>query len=94
MGLTIFGLASLIAAYAPTPLVLIAARTLLAIGAAMMMPATLSIIRTTFSDERERSLAVGIWASVSSVGAGMGPLVGGFYWNISGGDRCSSSIFL
>lgn len=78
MGLTIFGLASLIAAYAPTPLVLIAARTLLAIGAAMMMPATLSIIRTTFSDERERSLAVGIWASVSSVGAGMGPLVGGF----------------
>lgn len=78
MGLTIFGLASLIAAYAPTPLVLIAARTLLAIGAAMMMPATLSIIRTTFSDERERSLAVGIWASVSSVGAGMGPLIGGF----------------
>ncbi|WP_340003668.1 MFS transporter [Paenibacillus sp. FSL K6-0276] len=85
MGLTIFGMASLIAAYAPTPLVLIAARTLLAIGAAMMMPATLSIIRTTFSDERERSLAVGIWASVSSVGAGMGPLIGGlllehFWW--------------
>jgi DHA2 family multidrug resistance protein-like MFS transporter len=78
MGLAIFGIASLIAAYAPTPLVLIAARTLLAIGAAMMMPATLSIIRTTFSDERERSMAVGIWASVSSVGAGMGPLIGGF----------------
>ncbi|MNO41262.1 Methyl viologen resistance protein SmvA [compost metagenome] len=85
MGLTVFGMASLIAAYAPTPHVLIAARTLLAIGAAMMMPATLSIIRTTFSDERERSMAVGIWASVSSVGAGMGPLIGGlllehFWW--------------
>lgn len=78
MGLTIFGIASLIAAYAPAPTVLIAARVVLAIGAAMMMPATLSIIRTTFSDERERSLAVGVWASVSSVGAGMGPLVGGF----------------
>ncbi|GGH36281.1 MFS transporter [Paenibacillus segetis] len=77
-GLAVFGIASLIAAYAPAPYVLITARTLLAIGAAMMMPATLSIIRTTFSDERERSLAVGIWASVSSVGAGMGPLVGGF----------------
>lgn len=84
-GLAIFGIASLIAAYAPVPYVLIAARTLLAVGAAMMMPATLSIIRTTFSDERERSLAVGIWASVSSVGAGMGPLIGGlllehFWW--------------
>ncbi|MDQ0091203.1 DHA2 family multidrug resistance protein-like MFS transporter [Paenibacillus anaericanus] len=78
IGLAVFGIASLIAAYAPVPYVLIAARTLLAIGAAMMMPATLSIIRTTFTDERERSLAVGIWASVSSVGAGMGPLVGGF----------------
>lgn len=85
IGLAIFGIASLIAAYAPVPSVLIAARTLLAVGAAMMMPATLSIIRTTFSDERERSLAVGIWASVSSVGAGMGPLLGGlllehFWW--------------
>jgi DHA2 family multidrug resistance protein-like MFS transporter len=84
-GLVIFGIASLIAAYASIPPILIAARTLLAVGAAMMMPATLSIIRTTFSDERERSLAVGIWASVSSVGAGMGPLIGGlllehFWW--------------
>ncbi|MCR8658651.1 MFS transporter [Paenibacillus endoradicis] len=85
IGLIIFGIASLIAAYAPAPNVLIVARILLAVGAAMMMPATLSIIRTTFLDERERSLAIGIWASVSSVGAGMGPLVGGvllehFWW--------------
>lgn len=84
-GLCVFGIASLIAAYAPLPSVLIAARTLLAIGAAMMMPATLSIIRTTFSNERERSLAIGIWASVSSAGAGIGPLIGGlllehFWW--------------
>lgn len=84
-GLITFGIASLIAAYAPLPSVLIAARTMLAIGAAMMMPATLSIIRTTFMDERERSLAVGIWASVSSIGAGLGPLIGGlllehFWW--------------
>ncbi|OBZ11380.1 MFS transporter [Bacillus sp. FJAT-26390] len=84
-GLILFGIASLLAAYAPFPLVLIAARALLAVGAAMMMPATLSIIRTTFSDERERSLAIGIWASVSSVGAGIGPLIGGlllehFWW--------------
>ncbi|BBI33554.1 MFS transporter [Cohnella abietis] len=84
IGLAIFGIASLVAAYAPIPLVLIAARALLAVGGAMMMPATLSIIRTTFVDERERSLAFGIWASVSSGGAGIGPLIGGLllehYW--------------
>ncbi|MBH5316245.1 MFS transporter [Paenibacillus sp. GSMTC-2017] len=77
-GLFVFGLASLIAAYAPSPLILIIARTLLAVGAAMMMPATLSIIRTTFSNERERSIAIGVWASVSCIGAGIGPLIGGF----------------
>ncbi|WP_062769553.1 MFS transporter [Sphingopyxis terrae] len=84
-GLVVFGLASLAAAYAWAPSVLIAARVLLAIGAAMMMPATLSIIRLTFHDERERSLAIGIWAAVASGGAAFGPIVGGllleyFWW--------------
>lgn len=84
-GLVTFGLASLAAAYAPTPAVLIGARALLAVGAAMMMPATLSIIRLTFEDERERSLAIGIWASVASGGAALGPVLGGvlleyFWW--------------
>lgn len=85
LGLVVFGAASLIAALSPVPLILIAARVLLAVGAAMMMPATLSIIRLTFTDEKQRMLAIGIWASVSSGGAGLGPLVGGFllehfYW--------------
>ncbi|MEH2535165.1 DHA2 family multidrug resistance protein-like MFS transporter [Bradyrhizobium sp. AZCC 1588] len=84
-GLVVFGLASLVAAYAWAPSILIAARVLLAIGAAMMMPATLSIIRLTFIDERERSLAIGIWAAVASGGAAFGPIVGGlvleyFWW--------------
>lgn len=39
----------------------------------MMMPATLSIIRVTFTDERERGFAIGIWGSVSAGGAGLGP---------------------
>ena len=64
-GLLVFGAASLFAAYSPTPSLLIAARALLAVGAAMMMPATLSIIRLTFTDERERALAIGIWAAVA-----------------------------
>ena len=55
-GLVVFGVASLAAAYSPTAALLIASRALLAVGAAMMMPATLSIIRLTFSDERERAL--------------------------------------
>lgn len=77
-GLAVFGAASLLAAFAPTPGILIAARVILAVGAAMMMPATLSIIRITFTDDRECSLAIGIWTSVSSGGAGLGPIIGGF----------------
>ena len=76
-GLSVFGAASLGAAFAPNTGVLIAARALLGVGAAMMMPATLSLIRLTFSDDKERALAIGIWASVASGGAAIGPVVGG-----------------
>jgi len=84
-GLVVFGLASLCAAYSPNPEVLIASRAFLACGAAMMMPATLSIIRLTFTDEKERSLAIGIWAAIASGGAAIGPVAGGvlleyFWW--------------
>ncbi|BAM87590.1 major facilitator superfamily permease [Bradyrhizobium oligotrophicum S58] len=84
-GLLVFGAASVVAAYSPSAGVLIGGRVLLAIGAALMMPATLSIIRVTFSDEHERSLAIGIWGAVASSGAAVGPLVGGvlleyFWW--------------
>ncbi|UHD44061.1 MFS transporter [Aureimonas altamirensis] len=84
-GLIVFGVASLCAAYSPTPEALIATRALLAVGAAMMMPATLSIIRLTFTDDNERSFAIGIWAAVASGGAAFGPVIGGvmleyFWW--------------
>ena len=84
-GLAVFGAASLAAAFAPGTGVLIAARALLGVGAAMMMPATLSLIRLAFSDDKERALAIGIWASVASGGAAFGPVVGGallehFWW--------------
>lgn len=84
-GLVVFGIASLAAAFAPSPAALIAGRVLLAVGAAMMMPATLSLIRLTFTDEKERAFAIGIWAAVASGGAALGPVVGGlllewFWW--------------
>lgn len=84
-GLVVFGAASLVAAFAPSSGTLIAARVLLAVGAAMMMPATLSLIRLTFTDEKERAFAIGIWAAVASGGAALGPVVGGllleyFWW--------------
>ena len=84
-GLVVFGVASLCAAYAGSPAALIAARGLLGVGASMMMPATLAIIRLAFADERERAVAIGVWASVASGGAAFGPVVGGvlleyFWW--------------
>lgn len=77
-GLLVFGAASLWAAHSPTPASLIAARALLAVGAALMMPATLAIIRHAFPDEKERGFAIGVWAAVASGGAALGPVLGGF----------------
>lgn len=85
IGLVIFGAASLAAGFAPSSALLIAARAGLAVGAAAMMPATLSIIRQTFEDPDDRALAIGIWAAVASGGAALGPVIGGallehFHW--------------
>ncbi|TKT00009.1 MFS transporter [Streptomyces lasalocidi] len=78
LGYTLFGVASALAALAPDAQVLIAARALLGVGGAMIMPATLSILRQVFPDRRERALAIGIWSAVAAVGAAVGPLLGGF----------------
>ncbi|SED27989.1 MFS transporter, DHA2 family, multidrug resistance protein [Pseudomonas saponiphila] len=80
-GLCVFGLASIIAAFAPTASVLIGARALLAVGAAAMMPSTLALIFITFRDERERNLALAIWGCMAIVGSALGPIVGGLLLN-------------
>lgn len=85
IGLVIFGLTSLIAAFSPTIWWLVAARAALGFGAASMLPATLALIRITFIHEREFATAIGIWGAVALVGASAGPIVGGillhyFWW--------------
>lgn len=85
LGSAIFGIASLCAALSPTAMTLIASRALLAVGAAMIVPATLAGIRSTFAEASQRNMALGLWAAVGSGGAAFGPLVGGillehFYW--------------
>ncbi|MBX6385447.1 MAG: MFS transporter [Microbispora sp.] len=76
-GYVVFGLASLSAAFAPTPLALIVSRAFLGVGGAMIMPATLSIIRQVFTERRERAIALGVWSAVAAAGAAIGPLIGG-----------------
>ncbi|MDT0405490.1 MULTISPECIES: MFS transporter [Streptomyces] len=78
LGYALFGVASGMAALADSAQVLIVARALLGVGGAMIMPATLSILRQVFPDRRERALAIGIWSAVAAVGAAVGPLLGGF----------------
>src|ERR671914_418482 len=75
-GVIVFGLASLGALVAESADAVIAVRALMGVGAALIMPATLSIIANVFPPE-ERGKAIGIWAALAAVGIGLGPLAGG-----------------
>ncbi|MDP9364195.1 MAG: MFS transporter, partial [Chloroflexota bacterium] len=83
-GLVVFGLASFAAAYAQSAGQLIAARAVMGIGGALIMPATLSILIDVFPRE-ERGRAIALWSGVAGLGIGLGPLTGGlllerFWW--------------
>ncbi|MGZ3144349.1 MFS transporter [Lentzea chajnantorensis] len=84
-GTAAFGAASALAAFAPDAEMLIAARLLLGVAGATIMPSTLSIIRNMFPDQAERTRAIAIWSAASAGGMALGPLVGGvllehFWW--------------
>jgi EmrB/QacA subfamily drug resistance transporter len=76
-GLSVFSLASVLCALAPSVEVLVAARVLQAVGGSMMNPVAMSIITNTFTDPRERAQAVGVWGAVFGISMALGPIVGG-----------------
>ena len=85
LGAAAFAAASLLAAYAPTVEVLIAARALLGVAGAALGPAALGMIAELFPDEARRSRAISVWAAAQFGGAVLGPVVGGallenFWW--------------
>src|SRR5919202_194097 len=80
-GVTIFGVASLGALVADSAGQVIAVRAVMGVGAALIMPATLSIIANLFTG-KERGKAIAIWAALAAVGIGLGPLAGGLLLDI------------
>jgi EmrB/QacA subfamily drug resistance transporter len=77
IGVTLFSLASAVNAFAQSSNVLIAGRALQGLGAALVSPAALSILTTTFTEPSERTKALGVWSGIAAGGAAVGLLMGG-----------------
>ncbi|SNX64229.1 DHA2 family multidrug resistance protein-like MFS transporter [Streptomyces sp. TLI_55] len=85
IGATAFGAASLLAAYANSAETLIAARAVLGIGGATLMPSTMALLRTMFTDPGQRAKAIGLWSGVMTAGIALGSVMSGvlveyFWW--------------
>jgi DHA2 family methylenomycin A resistance protein-like MFS transporter len=76
-GMAVFIVASAGCGLAPSVAALIAARILQGVGAAMFLPSSLSLIRSTFEDPRERAWAIGLWGAIVATAAAVGPALGG-----------------
>jgi DHA2 family multidrug resistance protein-like MFS transporter len=85
IGAGAFGATSVLAAFSTSAEMLIAARALLGVAGATLMPSTLSLIRNMFHDPQQRTTAISVWAMSLSLGGAIGPLIGGaliqlFWW--------------
>ena len=78
IGLVVFGLGSLSATFSTSSTMLALSRAVMGVGAAFIMPATLSLLTNIFRDPRERGRAIGVWAAVAGGGGAIGPVIGGF----------------
>jgi len=84
-GAVAFGVASILAAFSTSAVMLIATRGLLGVAGATLMPSTMSLLRNMFLDPRQRTVAIGVWVSGFSAGSAIGPIIGGallehFWW--------------
>jgi EmrB/QacA subfamily drug resistance transporter len=77
-GLSVFGLASLAGGLTDSAGALIAARSVMGVGAAMVFPSTLSLITNVFTERGERARAIGLWGAITGVAIALGPIVGGW----------------
>jgi len=77
-GLSVFGAASLAGGFTDSPAQLIAARSVMGLGAAMTFPSTLSLISNVFTERKERARAIGLWGAIAGVAIAMGPIAGGW----------------
>ena len=84
IGGTLFGLASVLAAFSTSAAMLIAARAVMGIAAATLAPSSLALVSNMFHDPKQRTRAISVWAASLSAGGAVGPVLGGvlltFYW--------------
>lgn len=77
LGFLLFGIASFLILFITNPIQVIGVRTILGIAGAMIMPTTLSMIRTIFTNPKERAIALSVWAGITGFGSILGPIIGG-----------------